>query len=393
MLQRLIFATLYISLISCTSAQIKTEKIKVGAERTEVYFPLIEGKNLGIVANQTSTIGNIHLVDSLVHAGMNIVKVFGPEHGFRGRAADGEKVENDLDSKTGIPIISLYGANRKPTQQSLEGIDIIIFDIQDVGTRFYTYISSMTYMMEACAEKGIDMMVLDRPNPNGHFVDGPVLEKEYSSFVGLHEIPVVHGMTIGEYALMVNGEGWLTTEEKCNLQVIEMENWNHNSKYNLPIAPSPNLPNQTAIMLYPSLCFFEGTIISIGRGTDFPFQVIGHPDFMIGSFIFKPEHKPGIANHPKYEGQSCFGLSLQNSSEEILYEGKLNLSWLLSMHEYFKDSGEFFTSYFDKLAGTDQLRVMIENGLSEQEIRKSWEEDLDEFKATRKKYLRYPDFE
>ena len=268
---------------------LKMENIIVGAERTELYFPLLKSKKVGVIANQTSVIGNVHLIDSLVNAGINVQKAFGPEHGFRGNAADGEKVDNAVDSKTGIPIVSLYGANRKPSKESLDGIDIMIFDIQDVGARFYTYISTMSYAMEACAENDVEFIVLDRPNPHGDYVDGPLLEKEFSSFIGLHEIPVVHGMTVGEYAMMVNEEGWLNNQVKCKLKVIPVKNYDHLIKYTLPIAPSPNLPNQTAIDLYPSLCFFEGTIISIGRGTEFPFQVIGHPDFGIGSFAFTPE--------------------------------------------------------------------------------------------------------
>ena len=394
---------LLISLVffSCMNAQ-KAEKkenlpndgITVGAERTPEYFPLLKNKKIGIVANQTSIIGSTHLVDSLLHAGFKIIKVFGPEHGFRGNSADGVQIESGLDSKTGIPVISLYGSHKKPTPQDLTDIDIIIFDIQDVGARFYTYISTMTYVMETCAENNIEFMVLDRPNPHGDYVDGPILKNEFSSFVGMHNIPVIHGMTIAEYAQMVNGEAWLKNGIQCKLTIIPCENYDHHTIYKLPIAPSPNLPNNTAIQLYPSLCFFEGTIISVGRGTDFPFQVIGHPDFAIGNFVFKPEDIPGIARNPKYENQQCYGQSLKGFAESVLpKERKLHLSFLINMHDYFKDRDDFFTPYFDKLAGSDQLRLQIIEGKSETEIRKSWENDLFEFKKIRSKYLLYNDFD
>ncbi|MCD4730853.1 MAG: DUF1343 domain-containing protein [Bacteroidales bacterium] len=388
-------------LFSCTNAQkgdtakdALNNKIIVGAERTKEYFPLLNEKKIGVVANQTSLIENTHLVDSLFNAGFNIVKAFGPEHGFRGKAADGEHVENAIDRKTGIQIVSLYGANRKPSPKSLEGIDLMIFDIQDVGARFYTYISTMSYVMEACAENDIEFLVLDRPNPHGDYVDGPVLEKEFSSFVGLHPVPVVHGMTIGEYAQMVNGEGWLKDEIKCDLTVVECENYDHNTHYQLPAPPSPNLPNNTAIQLYPSLCFFEGTIISVGRGTVFPFQVIGHPDYMIGSFVFTPEEIPGVAKNPKYEGQVCYGQSLKGYADSILAkERRLHLSWLINFYEFFKDRDDFFIPYFSKLAGTENLKNQIIEGKSEEDIRESWEDDLNKFRQIRKKYLIYTDFE
>ncbi|MBC8488280.1 MAG: DUF1343 domain-containing protein [Bacteroidetes bacterium] len=388
---------------SCSNAQQKNyqdqnedseTKIVVGAERTELYFPLLKDKWIAIVANQTSLTGNDHLVDSLVYAGFNVVKVFSPEHGFRGSAGAGEEVSNNVDAKTGIPVISLYGKKKKPSPEDLSDVDIVIFDIQDVGARFYTYISTMTYVMEACAENNVEFIILDRPNPNGDYVDGPVLEKKFKTFVGLHPVPIVHGMTVGEYAQMVNGEGWLKDGIKCKLIVVPVENYDHKTQYDLPIPPSPNLPNNTAIQLYPSLCFFEGTIISVGRGTEFPFQVIGHPDFMIGSFVFEPKEIPGVAKNPKYEGQKCYGQSLQGFAENVLMESRqLRLSWLISMHEFFKDRNDFFTPYFEKLSGTEKLRKQIIEGKSEEEIRKSWEKDLTEFKNIRKKYLLYEDFE
>ncbi len=370
------------------------DRIIVGAERTDQYFSILKGGKIGIVANQTSFIANTHLVDSLHNAGYNVVKVFGPEHGFRGKAADGEHVENDIDPKTKIQIVSLYGANRKPSKKSMEGIDLMIFDIQDVGARFYTYISTMSYVMEACAEEGIPLLVLDRPNPHGDYVDGPVLEKQHSSFVGLHQVPVVHGMTVGEYAQMVNGEGWLKHGLKCELTVIPCESYDHNKIYELPIAPSPNLPNNIAIQLYPSLCFFEGTFISIGRGTEYPFQVIGHPNYMLGSFTFTPKAIPGVSNYPKYEGELCFGYSLKGYNDSILNtKRELQIGWLIEFYDYFRGSENFFTQYFVKLAGTNELQIQIYNGITEEEIRESWQNDLNKFRQIRKKYLIYTDFE
>ncbi|MEZ5083786.1 MAG: DUF1343 domain-containing protein [Bacteroidales bacterium] len=369
-------------------------QILTGADQTENYLPLIKHQNIAIVANQTSQIGGVHLVDTLLSLGVNIKKVFGPEHGFRGNAADGQLVSDSVDKKTGLPIVSLYGKHKKPTHEDLVEIDLVIFDIQDVGARFYTYISTMSYMMEACAENGVEMIVLDRPNPHGDNVDGPVLEKEFSSFVGLHEIPVVHGMTVGEYAQMVNGEGWLKDGIKCDITIIPCKSYNHKSRYELPVAPSPNLPNNIAIQLYPSLCFFEGSIISVGRGTEFPFQVIGHPDFGIGSFVFTPEPVPGVSNHPLYEGEACYGQSLEGFALNVLpKDRRLHLNWLIDYYSYFKDKEPFFTNYFEKLAGTDKLREQIEAGLTETQIRESWQEGINAFKEIRKKYLLYPDFE
>jgi uncharacterized protein YbbC (DUF1343 family) len=381
-------------LFACTNAQKEESRIIVGAEQTETYFPLLKGKKIGVIANQTSMIGNTHLIDSLIGSGFNVRKAFGPEHGFRGDAADGEKVDNTIDRKTGIQIVSLYGSHKKPTAIDLEGIDMMVFDIQDVGARFYTYISTMSYAMEACAENDVEFLVLDRPNPHGDYVDGPVLELDFSSFVGLHPVPVVHGMTVGEYAKMVNEEGWLANQIQCNLQVIPVKNYSHSMRYTLPIAPSPNLPNQTAIDLYPSLCFFEGTMMSIGRGTEFPFQVIGHPDFSIRSFAFTPQSIPGVSVHPKFEGQSCLGQSLAGFAENVLQtERRLHLIWLIDYYQYFKERDDFFISYFEKLAGTNKLRQQIKTGLTEEQIRQSWQKDLVEFKKIRKKYLLYSDFE
>lgn len=393
---RLFFLTLSFIFISSDflyAQDTLNQSVIVGAESTASYFPLVQNKQLGIVANQTSMIGKVHLVDSLINAGYNVMKVFAPEHGFRGESGAGEEIENGFDKKTGIQVISLYGKNKKPTSENLEGINLMIFDIQDVGVRFYTYISTLAYVMESCAENHIPLIVLDRPNPHGDYIDGPVLQSEFASFVGLHPVPVVYGMTIGEYAMMVNGEHWLKDSLKCDLTVIQCKNYDHNMRYILPVPPSPNLPNDDAIQLYPSLCFFEGTFISVGRGTEFPFQLFGHPDYVIGSYLFTPEDIPGIAMNPPYEGQTCLGISLKGFAENRVKElRKLNLFYLIEMYRFFKSRNDFFNSYFDKLAGSDQLRTQIVAGLTEDEIRKSWENDISVFLVTRKKYLLYPDF-
>jgi len=361
-----------------------------GAEQTELYFPLLKDKKIGIVANHSTLIESVHLVDSLVSSGFNVVKIFGPEHGFRGLASDGELVVDQIDIKTGIPIISLYGSNKKPSEQNLGSIDLMIFDIQDVGVRFYTFISTMTYMMEACATSGIPLIILDRPNPNGFYVDGPVLEKGFESFIGLHPVPIVYGITIGEYALMVNGERWLSEGLQCDVKIIPLKNYDRGKSYELPVNPSPNLPNWKAVYLYPSRALFEGTIISVGRGTNLQFQVIGHPDFKIGSFIFQPKSMPG-AKYPKHEGEVCFGLAVRGFAENMSQnQVHFTLQYLIGMYDYFKDKEvEFFTSYFDKLAGTSKLRDQITSGINEAVIRESWQEDLSHFNQIREKYLIY----
>ncbi|MCB9186883.1 MAG: DUF1343 domain-containing protein [Flavobacteriales bacterium] len=365
--------------------------LRLGAERTEVYLPLVQGKSVGIVANQTSVVGKTHLVDTLLGLGINVKSVFAPEHGFRGNASAGAKISDSKDPKTGLPIVSLYGSNYKPEPEMLEGLDVVIFDIQDVGTRFYTYISTMSYMMEACAENGIEMLVLDRPNPNGHYVDGPVLKKGLSSFVGLHEVPVVHGMTVGEYAKMVNGEGWLKNNVNCNLTVVEMENYSRKKPYELPIAPSPNLPNQTAIYLYPSLCFFEGTEVSEGRGTDKPFQQFGYPKMPNGNTKFTPKSIDGVANYPKLENKKCNGIDLSDIPlDSLRNKGQLNLEWLISTYQDYPEKDKFFKAdFFDKLAGSSELRKQIISGKSAKEIRETWQTELIQFKMMRKKYLYY----
>lgn len=374
-------------------ASFEVEKtLRLGAERTEIYLPLLKGKSVGIIANQTSLIGKTHLVDSLLAMGVDVKSVFAPEHGFRGNASAGAQISDTKDPKTGLPILSLHGSSFKPKPEVLEGLDVVIFDIQDVGTRFYTYISTMSYMMEACAENGIEVLVLDRPNPNGHYVDGPVLKKEFSSFVGLHEVPVIHGMTVGEYAKMVNGEGWLKGGIQCSLTIVEVENYNRKEEYILPIPPSPNLPNQTAIYLYPSLCFFEGTEVSEGRGTDKPFQQFGYPKMPNGNTKFTPRSIDGVAKYPKLENKKCNGIDLSAIPLDSLRNMRqLNLNWLISTYKGYPKKDEFFKSkFFDKLAGSSDLRQQIIAGKSGDDIRSTWQEGLEEFRMIRKKYLLYP---
>jgi uncharacterized protein YbbC (DUF1343 family) len=370
-------------------------QIQVGAERTEEYLFLLKDKSVGLIVNQTSMIGGSHLVDSLLGAGINVTTIFAPEHGFRGTADAGATIVDGKDEATGIPIISLYGNNKKPSAAALSGLDILVFDIQDVGARFYTYISTMTYVMQACAENNKPLLVLDRPNPNGHYVDGPILDPNFSSFVGLHQVPVVHGMTIAEYANMVNGEGWLPNGLRCDLNYVLCKNYNHNTPYSLPVKPSPNLPNDDAIRFYPSLCFFEGTVVSVGRGTDAPFQIFGHPDFPESApFTFTPESTSGASN-PKLNGKLCRGYDLRENQPAAFEEGKLNLNYLITAYQDLKGTGAFFNSngFFDLLAGGDELRKQIEAGLTEEEIRLSWRDGLNAFNEIRSKYLLYKDFE
>ena len=357
------------------------------AMQLEDYLPLIEGKRVGVVGNQTSIIGETHLVDTLLSLGINVRKIYTPEHGFRGTADAGAKVNSGKDEKTGIPIVSLYGKNKKPTPEMLQGVDIVLFDLQDVGVRFYTYISTMSYVMEAAAENNLPVIVLDRPNPNGFYVDGPVLKSENKSFVGMHQVPVVYGMTIGEYAKMVNGEGWLKNGVTCDLTVIPIKNYNRNAIYELPVKPSPNLPNWESVYLYPTLCFFEGTNVSIGRGTETPFQIYGHPD-MRGSYTFTPQSTSG-ASKPLLEGQRCRGENLVEFAHDYLNNtDQLQLEWVMEAYQQLKDKG-FFKDYFRLLSGDKQLQRDIENGKSADEIRASWADELEAFKAVRAKYLMY----
>jgi uncharacterized protein YbbC (DUF1343 family) len=375
------------------NVQVNLDTLILGAERMDSIVNLLSNRKVGVVANQTSTIGSQHLVDSLLSRSVDVRKVFSPEHGFRGKADAGASVESGFDVKTGLPIISLYGSNKKPTDEQLKGLDVVLFDIQDVGARFYTYISTLHYVMEACAEKGIKVMVLDRPNPNGHYVDGPIRKEGFESFVGMHPIPIVHGMTVGEIAQMINGEKWLNNGIQCELEIISMLNYSRDTQYELPIAPSPNLRSTASINLYPSLCLFEGTVVSVGRGTDRPFEVFGHPAFANDTaFNYSFTPKPGAgAQHPKLEGEKCYGLDLgQQSVSESITE--LNLSWLIQSYQQY-DGTDFFTKrerWFDLLAGTDELRKQIKAGKTEAEIRASWQEDLTVFKRKRAGYLLYP---
>jgi len=371
-----------------------SKDIITGSEQLEKYLPAIKDKNVAILANHTSLIGETHLVDTLLKAGVKISKVFCPEHGFRGTADAGEKVKNYKDKKTGLPIISLYGANKKPKPADLKGIDVVIFDMQDVGARFYTYISTMHYMMEACAENKVKFVVLDRPNPNGFYVDGPVLEKEFTSFVGLHPVPIVHGCTVGEYAQMINEEGWLANKVKCDLSVVSCKNYHHKDFYPLPVKPSPNLPNMSAVYLYPSVCLFEGTIVSVGRGTEKPFQVIGFPGLPDAPDTFTPKSTPGASKNPPYENVLCNGFDISLFGETYMKTSKkLYLFWLMDLYKNAPDKTTFFNTYFNNLAGNSKLKEQIISGTSEEEIKKSWEPALSEYKKIRKKYLLYPDFE
>lgn len=374
-------------LASSRLAFIDKEHYVSAAMQLDDYLPFLGNKRVGIVGNQTSIIGETHLVDTLLSLGINVCKIYTPEHGFRGNADAGAKVNSGKDEKTGLPIVSLYGKNKKPTPEMLQGIDIILFDLQDVGVRFYTYISTMSYVMEAAAENSIPVIVLDRPNPNGFYVDGPVLKTENQSFVGLHQVPVVYGMTIGEYAKMVNSEGWLKNSITCDLTVIPINNYNRNAIYELPVRPSPNLPNWESVYLYPTLCFFEGSIVSIGRGTETPFQVYGHPD-MRGSYTFTPKSTSG-ASKPLLEGQRCRGENLVEFAHDYANNtNQLHLEWIIESYQQLKDKG-FFNNYFVKLSGDKQLQKDIENGKSADEIRASWKKGLEDFKVIRTKYLMY----
>ncbi len=390
---------------------IKNRLFETGAENIENYFDLLQGKRVAVFANQTSTIGKSHLVDSLRKLGINIKVIFGPEHGFRGTADAGEKIGNYKDEKTGIQVISLYGNKRKPSKEDLADVDVMLFDIQDVGVRFYTYISSLEYYMEAALEYGKHLIVLDRPNPNGHFVDGPVLEPTYKSFVGMQPVPVAYGMTIGEYAQMIYDEEWLEPRlyelagrhGKFELTIIPCNNYTHTTKYELPVKPSPNLPSSQSIWLYPSTCFFEGTVLSEGRGTNIPFQIFGHPSLPKTLRPFTPRSRDG-AKEPKLKDQQCYGWDLSGPADKVFITagGKVQVKWLLEAYQLFPNKDEFFITpasgkptdfFFNKLAGNSTLMQQIKDGKTEEEIRQSWQPALQKFKEIRKKYLIYKDFE
>ena len=366
-------------------------EVIVGSERIDEYLEKISNKSVGLLVNHSSLVNNTHLIDTLISRNINIKKIFTPEHGFTGNIERGKTVNEDtliIDERI-IPIISMYGKSRIPTKESMKGLDIIIFDIQDVGARFYTYISAMHNMMNICAELGISFLVLDRPNPNSGYIDGPVLEMEYQSYIGMHEIPIVHALTVGELATMIKGEKWIENSEKLDLEVIKVDDWDHTMEYELPVRPSPNLPNQQSILLYPSLCLFEQTTVSIGRGTSYPFQVIGHPNYYDKSFSFIPV-SVDEEKKPKFEGNESYGIDLR----KIEVKKELNIKYLIDFYNKLKDNdSEFFGKYFYRIAGNKILENQIKDGISEKEIRSSWEIKLSQYKEKRKKYLLYKDFE
>jgi uncharacterized protein YbbC (DUF1343 family) len=403
MLITFIAAIVFLSQTTCAQNQkndTNNKQIETGAAQISSLLPLLKGKSVGVFANQTAVIGKTHLVDSLVRLGVNIRVIFGPEHGFRGKADAGEHVDNNIDAKTGIQVISLYGNHKKPTAVDLKNIDILIFDVQDVGVRFYTFISSLEYMMEAAIENNKPLFILDRPNPNGFYVDGPVLENEFKSFVGMQPIPIVYGMTIGEYAKMLLGEKWLSPStmkmyKPGLINVIALKNYDHNTLYTLPVNPSPNLKEMQSIYIYPSTCFFEGTILSEGRGTEKPFQIFGHPNLPKTLYSFTPKPNDG-AKSSKCFNQKCYGWNLSGNKDSVLKKlnKKIQIKYLIEAYNLFPGKDSFFleNNFFNKLAGNDKLMQQIKGGKSENEIRKSWEPELMKFKAIRKKYLLYPDF-
>jgi uncharacterized protein YbbC (DUF1343 family) len=397
------FVVFFLFFVACACAQVTKPAgqpipirvaLKTGAERMGEYLPKLQGKKVAMMVNQTSMVGKSHLVDTLLTQKINIVRIFAPEHGFRGDADAGEKIVDGKDAKTGISIVSLYGSKLKPSAEDLAGVDVLIFDIQDVGTRFYTYISSLHYLMDAAAENKVPLLILDRPNPNGHYVDGPVLDPAFRSFVGMDKVPIVHGLTVGEYAQMLNGEDWLEAGRKCDLQVVICLGYNHNTPYILPVKPSPNLPNARSVLLYPSLCFFEGTVVSVGRGTDKQFQVMGAPKSKAGDYTFTPVSKPG-AKDPPHKGVQCRGFDLTKFAvETVRKQSRIRLDFLIDFYKSYpeEEKEKFFNAnkFIDKLAGTDQLRKQILAGKTEKEIRDSWEPGLSQYKEMRKKYLLYP---
>ena len=386
-----------LGLIICSELSFGQNKIpadiQTGAQQMQAYLPLLENKKVALVINQTSIVGNTLLLDTLLQAGINVVKIFVPEHGFRGTADAGAHINNETDAKTGLPVVSLYGNNKKPSKAQLNNVDIILYDLQDVGVRFYTYISTLQYMMDACIENKKQLIVLDRPNPNGHIIDGPVLDTTLRSFVGMQPIPVLYGMTAGEYATLLKGEKWIRNANQLDLKIIACKHYSHSSRYTLPVAPSPNLKTMTAVYLYPGLCFFEGTNISVGRGTDKPFQQWGNPDFAGKSKYFFIPKSVGGASKPLYENQKCFGAIEATNAHEAweMTRSGININALLKAYIWSTQKDKFFNSFFEKLAGTKELREQIIAGKSEKEIRDSWVPGLQQFKKTRAKYLLYED--
>ena len=388
-MKKLIISILLLCTLSLQAFAQTDERVITGDEQTSEYFPLLEGKRIAIFSNHTGMIGNKHLLDVLLENQFNVVAIFSPEHGFRGNADAGEHVSSSVDSKTGVPILSLYdGKLGKPSEASMNKFDLLIVDIQDVGLRYYTYYASMCRLMDACAEYGKKMLILDRPNPNGHYVDGPLLDMKHKSGVGWLPIPVVHGMTLGELALMVNGEHWLPESRTCDVTVIPCKNYTHQTKYRLPIPPSPNLPNMTSVYLYPSTCYFEATPVSLGRGTDKPFQVYGHPDMKGYSFSFTPRSMPGAKNPPQLN-KLCHGVDLSGMSDEEIWKRGLDLSYVIDAYRNLNIGDKFFTSFFEKLIGVDYVRRMIEDGKDADEIKACWQDDVKKFKEQRKPYLLY----
>lgn len=372
----------------------KPDDVKVGAQQTANYFPLIKDKRIAVVAHPASLINKTHLVDTLLKSGMKVKKVFAPEHGFRGNVEAGEKIKSNIDEQTKLPVISLYGKNFKPKPEDMKDVDIVLFDLQDVGARFYTYISTLHYVMEACAENKKELIILDRPNPNGYYVDGPILEPKFKSFSGMHPVPIVHGMTIGEYARMVNGEKWLASGVQCKLTVVSVENYSHSDLYQLPVKPSPNLPNMSSVYMYPSLCLFEGTLVSVGRGTDKPFQQFGYPELKGDNHFFTPMPVKGASENPLYNNQLCIGYDVSVYGEMyVKYFRQVYLFWIINLYNTCTIKEKFFNNYFNSLAGNETLKKQIMEGKTEEEIRHSWEAGLVKFKERRKKYLIYQDFE
>ena len=378
--------------ICANSGQTADARVLTGAEQTGLYLSRLTGRTLAVAANPTSTVGGTHLVDFLLSRNIAVKAVFAPEHGFRGEADAGEHVADGLDAKTGLPVISLYGSHQKPTADDLRGIDLVLFDIQDVGVRFYTYISTLHLIMEACAENGVPLLVLDRPNPNGFYLDGPVLDPGYRSFVGMHPVPVVHGMTIGEYAQMVNGEGWLAGGARCRLEVVPCRNYTHRTHYRPPVKPSPNLPTYRSILLYPTLCFFEGTAASVARGTDFPFEAVGHPDYRPGGFTFTPRSMDG-AKHPPFQDQPCRGRDFRGIPVgQLESRPGIDPGIIIDVWRACGGKSDFFNPFFTQLAGGPRLREQIEQGMTADAIRETWRPGLEQFRQIRQKYLLYPDF-
>jgi uncharacterized protein YbbC (DUF1343 family) len=402
MLRRIYFLIAFLGIYSCGNSQENTvlsmkpntdlisqeELIIPGAEQPEQYLKLLQGKKIGLVVNQSSLVKDKHLIDFLLEKKIQIVRIFALEHGIRGNIDRGGNVQNEKDEKSGLPIVSLFGKTRRPSASMLADLDIIVFDIQDVGVRFFTYISSLHEIMEACTANSKQLVIFDRPNPLGDYVDGPVMQPKFKSFVGKHSIPIVHGLTIAELAMMINGEKWLENGRKCKLEVIKVKNYSHSKKYVLPVKPSPNLPNQLSIRLYPSLCFFESTIVSIGRGTMFPFQVIGFPDASLGDSLFIPKDIPGMQMDPENEGKVCYGLDLRGANPDTI---RFTLKYIIDFYKKFPNKDKFFNrpEWLSKLAGNDLLLKQIQSGLSEQEIRETWKPELDKYKEMRKNYLLY----